>query len=289
MNSIILTLNKMTAKIIDGTVSYSLPVKKNEPKSESKMEEKSTPENSKQFSINKLIGKNIELIFTNSIFCCDCGKKTKKAFGQGFCYPCFIKSPINSECIIRPELCKAHLGEGRDVDWEIRNHLQPHIVYLAWSSHYKVGVTRDTQVPTRWIDQGAYLAAPVAECPNRYLAGSIEIALKDHFSDKTSWQKMLKFQPDMFLNTDTFLQKHSEVIEKLPEPFLKYGVKSTPDVLSINYPVHHHLTKVKSQRLDKAPIISGKLMGIKGQYLIFDSDNVFNVRSHTGYQVQLNY
>ncbi|MBT5954193.1 DUF2797 domain-containing protein [bacterium] len=286
MSSIKIILEKMNTTLIDGLANYSLPIHSTNLKEINQTT--SDSEKEKIVSINSLIGKNIEISFTNNIFCCDCGKKTKKSFGQGFCYPCFIKSPFNAECIIRPELCKAHLREGRDVDWEIKNHIQPHIVYLAWSSHYKVGVTRQTQVPTRWIDQGAYLAAPVAECPNRYLAGCVEVALKEHFSDKTSWQKMLKFEPDMFLNTQSFLEKHNEVIEKLPSELSKYSVKDTPPVLSISYPVHHQLTKVKSQRLDKVPVISGKLMGIKGQYLIFDSDNVFNVRSHTGYEVNLN-
>ncbi len=94
---------------------------------------------------------------------------------------------------MKPELSTAHLDiEDRDLDYEKRVQLQPHIVYLALSSEVKVGVTRKTQVPTRWIDQGAVQAIPIVEVPNRYLAGITEVALKNHFADKTNWQKMLK-------------------------------------------------------------------------------------------------
>ncbi len=81
------------------------------------------------------------------------------------------------------------MGEGRDVEWEEKHHNQPHIVYLAASDVVKVGVTRETQVPTRWIDQGANEAIKLAETPNRYLAGVLEVALKSEFTDKTNWRK----------------------------------------------------------------------------------------------------
>ena len=142
--------------------------------------------------MNQFLNKRIKITWKNKIQCINCQKETKKSFGQGFCYTCFSNSAQASPCIIRPELCRAHLGEGRDIAWEEKNHNQPHVVYLAQSDITKVGVTRSTQIPTRWIDQGAKAAIKVAETPNRYLAGILEIALKDHFSDKTNWQKMLK-------------------------------------------------------------------------------------------------
>jgi hypothetical protein len=39
---------------------------------------------------------------------------------------------------------------------------------------------------------------------------------------------------------------------------------------------------------DKTPHISGKLTGIRGQYLYFDENMVINVRRHTGYEIELN-
>ena len=142
--------------------------------------------------INDFLGKPISLKHTGIIKCVSCGKVTKKSFGQGFCYPCFINSPENAECIVKPELCRGHLGEGRDLEWEKAHHVQPHYVYLALSSDVKVGVTRNIQVPTRWIDQGASQAIILAETPYRQLAGEIEVALKNYLPDKTNWQRMLK-------------------------------------------------------------------------------------------------
>ena len=150
-------------------------------------------------NMNQWIGKNIQFRFSGDIFCLDCGNRTKKSFNQGFCYPCFRDSPMAAECIIKPELCRAHLGEGRDVEWERKHHLKDHYVYLAVSSGVKVGITRDTQVPTRWIDQGASYAVPIAKTPNRYLCGVIEVSLKTYLSDRTAWQRMLKMRSHILI------------------------------------------------------------------------------------------
>ena len=147
---------------------------------------------SSDVGMNELVGQEIQLEWLGKINCTNCGKVTKNSFGQGFCYACFTTAPESAECILRPELCRAHLGEGRDPAWEERNHNQPYVVYLAASSAIKVGITRETQVPTRWIDQGASSAIRLAETPNRYQAGIVEVALKEFFTDKTHWQKMLK-------------------------------------------------------------------------------------------------
>ena len=90
--------------------------------------------------LNEFIGADIQLSFMNQITCIDCGRMTQKSFAQGFCFPCMRDSPQNSECIIRPELCRGHLGEGRDTEWEQRHHVCEHIVYLATSSAFKVGM-----------------------------------------------------------------------------------------------------------------------------------------------------
>lgn len=238
--------------------------------------------NEHPIAMNELIGSPIRISFGGLIHCISCGRVTKKSYGQGFCYPCFIKSPQNSECIIRPELCRAHLGEGRDVAWEKEHHLQPHVVYLALTDAVKVGVTRKTQVPTRWIDQGAWKAIPVVEVPYRYLAGKAEVALKDFFTDRTNWRNML-------CNTMSShdLQVFSQQIaEQLPEELREYYCADR-EVTEIQYPVEHYPDKVKSLMLDKNPEISGILVGIRGQYLIFSDGRVLNIRNHSGYYVQL--
>lgn len=233
--------------------------------------------------MNALVGENIKLTYTGQINCKVCGRKTKKSFAQGFCFPCFQNAPENSPCIIRPELCEGHLGQGRDVEWEQKHHVQPHIVYLALSSGVKVGVTRGEQVPTRWIDQGASQAIKLAETPHRQLAGAIEVALKEHLSDKTNWQRMLKNQVAQGVD----LLKEKEKTKFLLEQDLQEYISEDDKVWTLNYPVTTYPLKVKSVGFDKLPKIEGKLKGIKGQYLIFADNRVINIRKHTGYWVEL--
>ena len=144
--------------------------------------------------MNNLIGKYIAFKWLKEIYCVACGRKTNKSFSQGFCYPCFLNAPETSECIFRPELCQAQDGIARDMDWAEHHCLQNHFVYLAISSGVKVGVTRSGQIPARWVDQGAWQAIKLAQTPNRYTAGLIEVALKAYISDRTNWQRMLKNQ-----------------------------------------------------------------------------------------------
>ncbi len=233
-------------------------------------------------NVNQLIGKTINWNYNGTINCIVCGRKTPKSFAQGMCYPCFRDSPENSECIIKPELCRGHLGEGRDVEWELQNHVQPHAVYLAVSSDIKVGVTRNSQIPTRWIDQGASRAIVLAETPNRYLAGMIEVSLRQHLSDKTNWQKMLKNET---ANLDLH-QKKEEIKDLLEDEFVQY-VSNNNEITEIQYPVEEYPHKVSSINLDKTPSFELKLKGIKGQYLIFEGGNVLNVRNFAGYNVEI--
>ena len=239
--------------------------------------------NGEPVAMNDLIGQTIEIQFDGQINCINCGRLTKKSYGQGFCYPCMIKSPQNSECIIRPELCRAHLGEGRDVEWEKKHHLQPHVVYLAQTDAVKVGVTRDTQVPTRWIDQGAWKAIKIAEVPYRYLAGQIEVALKSHFTDKTNWRSMLTDKTNEAVDLPEY--SHS-VADQIPEELREYYCSDCP-VTDIHYPVLQYPTKVKSLGLEKNPHVEGRLTGIRGQYLMFGDGQVLNIRNHSGYYVYL--
>jgi len=234
------------------------------------------------FPMNSIVGSAIRIEWNGRINCLVCNKLTKKSFGQGFCYNCFIKSPQASECILRPELCRAHLGEGRDPEWEQKNHNTPHIVYLALSSAVKVGVTRADQIPTRWIDQGASFAIKLAETKNRYHAGRIEVALKDFFTDKTNWQRMLKNEIDTSIDLED--EKWS-LEEHLPIDIIEC-FSSDDSITEINYPVYKYPDKVKSLSLDRTPIIEGILNGIKGQYLIFEGGEVLNIRKHTSYDIE---
>ena len=234
-------------------------------------------------SMNYLIGKYIVLTWQQVIHCIACGRKTNKSFAQGFCYPCFISAPETSECILRPELCEAHEGVARDMDWSEKHCLQEHYVYLAISSGVKVGVTRSSQIPTRWIDQGAWQAILLAKTPNRYTAGLIEVALKQHISDRTQWQRMLKNQ---LVEGVELQDKKQEMIGHL-SPELQQYESGENHITEIIFPVNEYPEKVKSVGFDKYEEISGRLWGIKGQYLLFDDGRALNIRKHNGYLVEM--
>ena len=234
-------------------------------------------------NMNQLLDKELEINF-EGYQCLNCGKK-KKIYRQGFCYDCFYSSPAVGDWIMKPELSTAHLGiADRDLEYEQKVQLQPHIVYLALSSEVKVGVTRKTQMPTRWIDQGASQAISIVEVPNRYLAGITEVALKNHYTDKTNWRKMV--QNDI-VHIDLIAEKLK--LEKLiPAEVQEFYHLDKNDLYEMHFPVLNYPKKVNSLNLDKAPNFKGKLAGIKGQYLIFEDGTVFNVRSFEGYVVSIN-
>jgi len=235
--------------------------------------------------LNKLIGKQIKLTYLGSIICIKCGRKTNKSFHQGFCYPCFMTAPETSECILKPELCRAHEGISRDMEWSNEHCLQDHFVYLAISSGLKVGVTRKSQIPTRWIDQGATWALKIAQTPNRYLAGIIEVDLKKFFDDKTNWRNMLINKIDV--NTDLLVQRN-RAYELIKKDYKQYFLMNE-EITELHYPVTEYPTKVNSIDLEKAITTENTLIGIKGQYLIFDTGNVINLRKYGGYRVEIEY
>jgi hypothetical protein len=233
-------------------------------------------------NLTDYVGQEIQLSFSGKITCINCGRVTKKSFAQGFCFPCMRNSAQNSECIIRPELCRGHLGEGRDPEWEQENHVCEHVVYLATSSDFKVGVTRGDQVPTRWIDQGATQARAIARTPHRCAAGEIEVALKEAFTDRTSWQKMLK---NDVLTEPNWVEALNLAKQTIPDSHIQYWV-ADDDILDLHYPVDSFPEKVKSLSFDKTKLIEGTLMGIKGQYLLLEENRVLNIRKHNGYELR---
>lgn len=232
--------------------------------------------------INGLIDREITLRFSGAIQCIKCDRQINKTFGQGFCYPCFRSAPEASECILRPELCRAHEGEARDMEWARRHCLQEHIVYLAKSSAIKVGITRGAQVPTRWMDQGASEAIIFAKTPNRYTAGLVEVAMKAHLTDRTNWRRMLKNE----IAVDDLAEKKAALVAELDDDLQCY-LNNDDVVQSFHYPVTTYPEKVKSVGFDKQPVITGTLLGVKGQYLLLDQDRVLNIRKHQGYQIQI--
>ncbi len=232
--------------------------------------------------INQLLDRTLKLEFAGTM-CLNCND-SKPIFRQGFCKRCFFESPSVGDWVMRPELSKAHLGEeDRDLEYEKRVQLKPHLVYLALSSHLKVGVTRQSQVPTRWIDQGAHEAVGILEVPNRYLAGIAEVSLKAHFSDKTNWRKML--QNDY--QDVTWDQAIGQACAGLPEELKQYQIEGQ-NLTIITFPVLQYPEKVKSLNLERENSYTGILKGIKGQYLLFEDQTVYNIRSNEGTLVKIN-
>lgn len=235
--------------------------------------------------LNPLVGKKIKISFTGNIYCMDTGKKIKRSFGQGYSWESFNTKPQCDECIVRPELCHYASGTCRDEKWGEEHCLKPHIIYLANSSGVKVGITRKTQVPTRWMDQGASFALPILEVKDRLTSGLIEVEIAKKMQDKTNWRKMLK---NDFEDVD-LVERKKEVLKEFSEIIKKYDAKPVDsDVYTFNYPVEVYPEKVSSMNLDKKPQIEGTLMGIKGQYLIFDC-GVINIRRHQGYEIEITY
>ena len=232
--------------------------------------------------LNELLNKEVEITF-KKYQCLNC-ESDKPIFRQGFCQSCFYAIPQAGEWIMHPELSTAHLDiEDRDLAYEQRVQLQPHIVYLSLSSEIKVGVTRKTQVPERWIDQGAVKAIEIVEVPNRYLAGIAEVALKDFYVDKTNWQKMLKNDVPLV----DLVSEKERIKSKLPKEVQEYFIENTNKTYDFHFPILKYPDKISSLNLTKTPYFKGKLMGIKGQYLIFEDNTVFNVRNYEGFVVTI--
>jgi len=245
--------------------------------------------NQQEYPLNALMGEKITLKWEGDIHCRACGRLTNKSFSQGYCYPCFTRLPECDSCIISPEKCHFHLGTCRDPQWGEKVCFNDHIVYLANSSGIKVGITRMKNMPSRWLDQGAAQALPIARVATRRLAGLVEDILRRDIADKTNWRAMLKADsPALDLCSERErLREHFQT--ELNELELEHGPGSitwltNETVRHFNYPVSEYPTKVSSHNLDKTAEVSGRLMGIKGQYLILDS-GVINLRKFTSYNV----
>ena len=241
--------------------------------------------------MNPLIGQTLSLKYLGDINCQHCGRRSKTSFNQGYCYPCFSKLAQCDSCIISPEKCHFHHGTCREPEWGETYCFTDHFVYLANSSGIKVGITRGTQLPTRWIDQGATQGLPIFRVKTRYQAGLIEDRLRSHVADKTHWQKMLKGNAeavDLAAQRDELFEKSGPELALLEEQFGVQALQRLYDVPStdIVFPVSQWPDKISSLNMDKQPLIQGVLQGIKGQYLLFDT-GVINIRKYTAYRVQL--
>ena len=244
-------------------------------------------DNQAVLNLNQLVGQEITMSFSGSIYCIDTGKKIKKTYNQGYCYQSFISLARNDLCIMKPEQCHYHLGTCREPDWAKKHCFQPHTLYIASHSHMKVGITRSVQQITRWIDQGALWVQEIAQFDNRFSVGKAEYYLTKelNYKNRANWRSNLRGE---VFNGDKkqFFEEIIDVLEDYDEdPF----IYSDNSALNFVYPVQRYIKKPKSVKLDKTPYISQKLLGIRGQYLIFEDDLVLNIRSHAGYNISIEY
>lgn len=241
--------------------------------------------------MNELIGSQVKLRYLGRIFCVHCGRASNKSFNQGYCYPCFQTLAQCDSCIIHPERCHFDQGTCREPAWGEAFCMQDHIVYLANSSGLKVGITRSTQIPTRWIDQGAIQALPIARVRSRLQSGVLEVMFKKFVNDKTNWRDMLRegdYPVDLVYERDTLLDNSAEDLQEMTEHYGFHALSLIKgvDPVNIEYPVQGYPDKISSFNFDKDPVVEGTLLGIKGQYLMFDT-GVINIRRFGGYELEL--
>lgn len=242
-------------------------------------------------NMTEQLGRQINLNFLGTINCVHCNRLTKKSFNQGYCYPCFQRLAQCDSCIVKPEKCHFHEGSCREPEWGEANCNIAHYVYLANTSGVKVGITRGTQVPTRWLDQGATQARPIARVATRQQSGLLEVLIAQHVKDKTAWQTMLKGngEPvDLRAKQQELAHLCADGLDELQQRFGLNAIEwlDDSDDVTICFPVLEWPTKVKAHNLDKTPEIEGTLMGIKGQYLMLDT-GVINIRKYGGYNIEL--
>jgi len=251
------------------------------------------PLGDEEIALNPMLESTIKLEFSGRIHCVNCGRKTNKSFGQGYCFPCFQRLAQCDSCIIHPEKCHFDQGTCREPAWGERYCLQDHIIYLANSSGLKIGITRATQVPTRWIDQGATQALAIIRVRSRLQSGTLEVMFKQHVADKTNWRDMLKGEAtplNMHEESERLIGQCRADIQELEDRFGFFAISILNGIesVSIKYPVIQYPEKVTSFNFDKTPVVEGTLLGIKGQYLIFDT-GVINLRRFSGYEIQLSH
>ncbi len=238
--------------------------------------------------LSDYLGQRIRIDYQQKIECSHCGRSTRKSFSQGYCYPCFISLAQCDRCIVSPETCHYHLGTCREPEWGLANCMRPHIIYLSNTSGVKVGITRETQLPTRWIDQGAVQALAILRVNKRYHSGLIEHAFKQHVSDRTNWRSMLKNDVEDIDLYQVYETLWPQVKSKIDAELMAdvEEIANSDSALALHYPALAYPTKVSSFNLDKEPRVEGRLDAIKGQYLILDN-GVINIRKYGGYLVNL--
>lgn len=247
-------------------------------------------------------GTRVALNHGGGFRCTVCDRQSKKLF-DGCCYPCFQTSAQADRCVLNPVGCHYMEGTCREPKWGEEFCYQTHYVYLAHTDKLKVGITRQGQVPTRWIDQGATIAVLIAKVGSRHQAGLLEGLLSQRYADKSHWMKMLKAgnnRPDSSAFDEMRREALSFLRAELKGPNgqafiapITQALASASDIeilddavlAEIEFPLWQAVPeKITSLNLEKNPSLDSKILGIKGQYLFLEN-GVFNVRRHEGFVV----
>lgn len=244
-----------------------------------------------EIKLNDFLGKSITIQFLGHMSCIQCDRRITKTFQQGYCFPCMQQINECDNCMLFPERCHVELGTCPTDHWAHEQCYQQHYVYLANSSGLKVGITRHNNIPTRWIDQGAAQALPIVTVVNRRQAGCVEMLFKKHVNDKTNWREMLKNNVpiiELINERDRLLELVRDDLQQIQYKYEPgaIAILDNQPIVAIQYPVLTFPTKVVSHSIDKTPVISGVIQGIKGQYLLLDT-GVMNIRKFGGYEVLL--
>jgi hypothetical protein len=239
------------------------------------------------FFFNSIIGRKVTILLRGLGKCAHCKKPLKNRMYDAYCRACFYALPYLDFCMLRPEKCHLHLGTCRDSVWGKENCFSPHYLYISYTSDFKVGVTRCSVALRRWITQGAIYALPLVVAPSRKIAGMLEDYLKKFEKHTTNWRNMLRM-PNNAPLMQTFDSKRSKINLHLQELLTQSEYTGVELVnyskIQISYPYLYLLEKIKTVNLLNLKQFSDVLIGIKGQYLIFDTA-VLNLSSHWGLEV----
>jgi hypothetical protein len=233
--------------------------------------------------LNTLMNKKIFIYYIHNR-CIKC-KKKNSIYKNGYCYTCFLNHPKNYIGIIKPERCTSHLNiENKNIFFEKQIELQNHIVYLSITSQIKIGVTREKTFYHRMIEQGASKAIQIAKTPNRYYAGSIEVHMKKYIPDKTNYKIMLtKNNEEIYdlINYKFYLKN------KFSKKLINFFLEHKNNIYHFFYPIIKYPITIKNINLYNENLLNKRLIGLKGNYLIFDNGVVLNIKNHIGYYVNI--
>ena len=239
--------------------------------------------------LNPLLGRYVRIRFEGKIDCRNCGVATAKSYGEGYCYPCFKTLARCDLCVVSPSRCHYAAGTCREPAWGDAYCMQEHLVYIANSAGAKVGITKRANLPGRWIDQGATQALVIVQTQTRHQAGCVEAALSRYISDRTDWRALIKRgAPPLDLRDIAARLRETARVELAALdtrfPGALAWVDQTP--AAFEYPVTRYASRARVLSLGGRAELGGLLLGIKGQYLMFDT-GVFNVRRHCSYHVEV--